>query len=116
MFLSVGICQAANTITHSGNVIEITNIDSDWTWTDTLTALTDGIWVKSIQFNPGATDDVLVIKEGSDTGPKILYFKCVDTYDQRCKYFNHRNNVLLKPVFDYSDSTISAGASIIIIY
>jgi len=113
-FLTFAIpCQAGNTVNHVGNVIEISAIDSDWTWTDTLPERSDGIKVKSIQFNPGAADDVLVIEEASASGPRSVYFKCADTTVQKTKYFD---DVKIKPFLDESDCTLSEGATVIIIF
>lgn len=108
----------AITATLSGNVIELTTLDADWSWSDTFTGGTqnrEGIKIQSIQINPSATDDIIIIEEGSAAGPRLLVpLKFLDTYDQRAKDYN---GVRLKPFFDYSDSTIGtpANASITII-
>ena len=39
---------AANLVTTSGNVIEISSIDSDWTWSDTITK---GINITGVKIN-----------------------------------------------------------------
>jgi hypothetical protein len=106
------------TATKKNAVITITTLDADWAWTDTFTSGVEysaGIKIISIQFNPSATDDICVIEEASDAGPCLFYVKCLDTYDQRIKYYR---GARLKPVFDLSDSTITtaANASIQITY
>ena len=101
---------AENTVNTDGNFITITDIDSDWTWTSVLPGYTNGVSTMSVQFNPGAADDKAVFKNGSDAGPEIFPTgKCVDEYDSRIKYFD---GVPVKIYFDYSESVISAGASI----
>ena len=59
-----------------------------------------------------ATGEICVIKEASDTGPIIFKVVGADIYDQRTKPFC---GAFLRPFFDYSDSTGSAGGLIIII-
>ena len=113
--LSGSIAYAANTITYTDSVIVIEDIDSDWNWYDTITYLATskaGIAIQSIQFNPGAADDLCIIKNKTDTGSEIFDVICADVYDQRCKYFNGE---ILKPVLDFSDGVYTAGSKVIII-
>lgn len=103
--------------TRSGNVIEISTLDADWAWTDTFTSgypYANGIRAQYIIFYPSAANDILVLEEGSDSGPEIFPVKCNDTYDQRIVY---PGATRIKPVFDYTDSTITtpADAKIIIL-
>jgi len=105
----------ANTINLSGNVIEISNIDSDWNWYDTLVAYATskvGIPIHSIQFLPGATNDRCVLKNGSIT--KAAFFDKIaeDVYDNTQFRFDGEE---FKPVLDVSVGVYSANAKIIII-
>lgn len=102
--------QAANTVTRTGNVIYITDIDSDWSWSDTFPNY-GKILVKSIQFNGAQADDQCVIKEATDSGAPLFDVTVEDAYDQRFKPFG----VLLRPVLDYSAGTYTAGSKVIII-
>jgi hypothetical protein len=106
----------ANTISHNNNNIILSDLDSDWVWTDTLTNqnYVSGIHVVSIQFIPGASDDRCIIQDTSvsggiqfDSGP------CADTYDTKIKYFQPKK---MRPALDFSAGTYSAGASITIEY
>lgn len=110
MCIAAGDIDAANTVTRTGNVIEISNIDSDWAWSDTFPSYST-IRVMSIQFNGGLTDDQCVIKEASDTGAAMFDVTVQDTYDQRLKPFGVR----LRPVLDFSAGQYSSGSSVIII-
>lgn len=101
---------AANTVNYEGKVIQITIVDADWAWSDAMPSTP--VEIISIDYIPAATDEICVIKEGSDSGPIIFYVKSADTCDQRTKPFY---GALLRPYFDYSDSTNSADGKIIII-
>lgn len=102
----------ANTIKQEDMILEISDIDSDWSWTDNF-PFAAAVRLDSIQFNPGAAADACVIKYGSDAGVAFFDVTCENESDEKCKYFNCRP---LKPVFDFSDSIISAGAKIIIMF
>lgn len=103
----------ANTIDQEGLTIRITDIDSDWSWTDLSPKRGDanGVRVASIQFNPAAVNDECFIKEGTDAGPEMFYALCADAYDQRIKYFNGQ---LKRVLLDFSAGTFTAGSSVII--
>ena len=127
LFVGLALFLASNasavvTVNYSGNVIELTNLDADWSWTTTFPdavgtkrEYNHGIRVQTIIFYPSAANDILVLEEGSDTGPEIFPIKCADTYDQRA--MPPLNGIRIKPVFDYTDSTIGtpANAKIVII-
>ena len=101
----------ANTVTQTANVVTISSIDSDWSWSDTFSGR-DSILVDSIQFTPAATDDACIIKNVSDAGASIFNAKSADAYDQKVKYFH---GVPLSPVLDFSAGTFTAGSSVTII-
>jgi len=95
----------ANTIKVFRHGYEISGIDSDWDpgeWMD----------IDSIQFVPGATNDICTIKDQSDTGPVIFYANSTDG-DSRIKYFP--SNARFKPLLDFSACTLNSGAYVIII-
>ena len=102
----------ANTIKQTGMVVEITDIDSDWSWLTRFPFADSGIELDSIQFNPGAADDKCVIKAGSETAASIFDVICKDL-NEKNKYY--RGDVY-KVFFDFSASVISAGAKIIITF
>ena len=94
--------------------IEITVIDSDWTWTDTFPGAHNGIAVDWIAFSVGATAtvDVCSIKEGSATGPSIFPTQPVAaTSPVTIVYYNGKS---IKPYLDQSACTLSTGHSVII--
>lgn len=105
----------ANTINLSGNVIEISSIDSDWYWYDTLVAFATskvGIPIHSIQFVPGATDDRCVIKNGSATAAVFFDRTAENVYDNDQYRYDGEE---LKPFLDVSAGVYSADAKVIII-
>jgi len=104
---------AGNTVTADGNFIYITSIDSDWTWTSLLPNYAAGAPAISIQFNPGAANDEAVFLAGA-AGKAAVFAtgKCTDEHDARIKMFD---GIPVKIFFDYSESTISTGASITIV-
>lgn len=102
---------AANTIIVTGNKVHITDIDSDWSWSDSYPQYAYPYLV-SIQFNPAAADDQCIIKEGSDSGAPFFDVTAIDEYNQKAKMIN----VYSKPVLDFSDGTYSAGSSVILIF
>ena len=92
--------------------IEITGIDSDWTWTDTFKGAHNGIAVDFIAYSSGDADgDICVIKEASDTGPAIFPKQAQKTQGPaQIVYYG----CSIKPVIDYGDCTLSTGHSIVI--
>lgn len=107
----------AHTITTDGTVchIAIDNTDSsDIAFSSMFTETSrELLGIISVQFNPGASDDVLTLKNGSASGPILLKVKSASTYDQRKTDFH---NTKVRPYLDYSACTFStADAEIIII-
>jgi hypothetical protein len=43
----------------------------------------NGIRAKSLQFIPAATDNILIVREGSASGPIIFKGKAADVYDHK---------------------------------
>lgn len=105
----------ANTINFDGTAIDISTIDSDWNWYDTLTAFATskpGISVESIDFKAGATDDECIIRNGSATGPVIFHKQAANKYQEGKHDFNGKS---IKPVLVVSEGVYSADSRIIII-
>jgi len=94
----------ANTVTTEGHFIEVSAMDSDYDFGEFSR-------ISSIQFNPGAAGDTLVVKNGSATGPKMFYAVCTGTDDQRIIYYF---GTRCRPYIDYSECTLSVGHSVII--
>ena len=104
----------ANTVKYSGFTIEISEIDSDWAWTDTLTdsKFKNGIPINFIQFNPAAANDACtVFEESISSGPRSFYAKCDSASDQKRAYFH---GAKMKPILDFSAGTYTANSTVII--
>jgi len=108
--LLCGPCLAANTIKSIEGSVTISSIDSDYTFATTFPNSTSGLRMVSIRFNPGAADDICVIKNGSDTGSELFNSgKCVDEYDVRIEYYN---SMIRRPYLDFSAGTYSSGSTV----
>jgi hypothetical protein len=105
-----GSCFAAATVTKTGRIVEITAIDADWLWSTTFPN-DQQIKVVSIEFFGGSANDIIVIKDGSDTGAILMKRKIPDTDYSSTKYFM---GARLRPVIDFSDCTLSSGHKVII--
>ena len=111
---------ATNT-TVTSTSIEIEGIDADWYLSKAsengLGEFGDsGVMVRSIEFNPGAANDLLVIKNsktGAEGDATEWYVKCSADTDQRVKYYGDRGKRMW-PFIDYSECTFSSGHKVII--
>ena len=87
------------------NIIDLSSIDEDYDFGE-YRKLT------SIQFVPGAADDVLVVKDVDADGPRVLEIKADTDSDETIKYFYGDP---VHTFIDYSACTLSAGHCVIII-
>lgn len=95
----------ATTARIKNGTIEITGLDEDWTLEDDL-GIT-GIHIDSIQFNPSATDDIMVIHDGGNDA--IPIFEAKSNGYPITKYYNNRHR--RSPVIDISDCTITTPSN-----
>ena len=70
--------------------------------------------VHSIQFHPGAANDILQITAGGLTGPIVFEAEAAAATDFIVKYYH--GNIRESLHIDLSDCTLSAGHRVIIIY
>ena len=88
------------------------SIAADWDYRASKpTDWPDNPRLNSIEFHPGAADNVMVVKQGNDTGPERFYCECKDVNDSRIKYY-HGARVM--PYIDFGDCTLNAGHKVII--
>ena len=97
----------ANTTTENGRVIEITGLDADWQ--GSVDTSMSRMKIESIQFNPSAADDVMIIHDGGLNNASLMDVTCQNVYDQRVKYFHPP--VWADPVIDISDCTLGTAAN-----
>ena len=101
----------ANTTTMSESFIQVTGLDADWVAsTDTPYSQ---VKLKSIMFEPSAAGDIMVIKEGSATGPRLFYASCASGNDQKIRYYAgiDGQGQWCNPFIDISDCTVSTAAN-----
>lgn len=94
-----------STTTITGKCIQITNVNltSDWKLSNTdFDGLKGGIGINYMMYTPGASRDIVVIKEDNDAGAQLVKFECANSYDQKIVYFHGRQ---CRPYID-----ISAGS------
>ena len=76
----------ANTTTKGKWAIDIL-FDGATAW-DMADHYASGLCIESLEWKPSATDDLLIVKETSATGPRLLDVKASTAYDSKIKYFN----------------------------
>lgn len=86
------------------NIIDLSSIDEDYD-------LGEYRKLTSIQFVPGAADDVLVVKDVDENGPWVMEVKADGDNDETIKYFNGDQ---VHVYIDYSECTLSSGHAVII--
>lgn len=95
---------AVNSVSYVGNTIEISSIDSDWNSSESRK-------IHYVIFVPGASNDILVMKEGSGTGPTTIYMKSSDG-EPRIAYLDGQSVDLF---LDYGDCTLNTGAKVLVV-
>lgn len=97
-------------VTKSGPIIELTAISTAFTYTESSDIYGDGSGarVKGIWYAPstGDTGDVLIIRDGSTSGPKIVHWRTIDYTDAR---YIDLGGAKIKPFILYSECSISTG-------
>ncbi len=92
----------ATTETRTPNQLTVSGVDADWTADNYM-------HLHSITFKPGAANDVLSLKEGTDAGPEIFPSLPTDA-EPRTFYCGGMRS---KPMIDLSACTLTAGAKVI---
>jgi hypothetical protein len=99
----------AQTVTQYGKTLSVAITDnSDWLWSSIQS--TPGRLL-GIVFNPGAAGDVLIVRNGSITGPPVP-LKSIDGGTLCLPTFGAE----FEPCIDYSECTFSAGASVLFLF
>ena len=108
LFSFYGIAYGVNTTAIGDNCVTITGLDADW-WA-TLSNLIYDLDVSMIVFYPSATNDRMIIHNGSlDADEFFDSGLCADTYDVRVLYYPP--GYLVQPVIDISDCTLGTAAN-----
>ena len=101
--------------TWAGNFIQVTYSGSGDDWNCSTDAGLKRMKVRSIQFKPSASNDVLVVNEGSIDGPSILRFTVDSASDDRVKYFGD-DGTWMTPYIDLTDCTFGTITSVAILF
>ena len=88
--------------------VEVSSISGDWLFSSDITGNPS---FKAVKFFPGDIDDVLVIKEGSETGPTFTKLASSDGEGRIDKDISDAS----KPFIDFSDSILSPGALVVFV-
>ena len=101
-------------ITDAPPIIELTAVSTNFTYTASclMTGAGDnGVQYKALVFYPstGDTGDVLVVRNGSTSGPKICILRTIDYTDSR---YVDLGGARLKPFIVWSECSMSTGHTI----
>lgn len=95
--------------------ITYTSSGANWDIDTDLPGFKDsGIRAKSIQFDPGASGDVCVVRNKSATGAILMKVKCTADSDQRVKYLGGATGKRIFPYIVLSQQTFSSAAGVVI--
>lgn len=102
VLMSASVVFAAATMTSTSSSRVLTSIDADYTFSGPL-------YVGAIVFIPGAAGDKVVLKHDSASGAAIVTMTSGDG-EERVFYPPVSK---MTPMLDYSECTLSAGATVI---
>lgn len=97
-----------------GTTFEVASLDANWTMAnETHITSAKGIRIKSIWFVPSGANDVMVIRDGSATGPRMFYGIALNASEPiRWSY----DGAIKKPYIQQSDLTLAASANARVIF
>ena len=108
----------SSNVTVSKNVISITRPGASTDWglhtlssTAHLDRLEPGIPINRIVMTPGASRDIIVIKDNNKNGVEVCRLECASSYDQKVEYFYGQR---IKPYIDVSACTHGQTSSSIL--
>ena len=89
--------------------LEVNSIAADWEWPTSGNADDPNPRLESITFVPGANDDLLIVRDGSLTGPIIFHALCLDK-NEKVQYY-HGNGK--SPYIESGECTRNAGHKVL---
>ncbi len=100
------------TFVRSGNFVEVTAIGADVTAAQIFIHTAPPIVkLKRIEFIVGNANDVLVVKEGGETGPEITRLGSAAAAESDRCYFE--NGQYMQPFIDFGECTLNVGHKVI---
>ena len=102
---------AANVVKRLPFSVTIDTIDADWDWGVSGNDEDVNPRINSITFVPGDDNDILVVRDGSLTGPIMFYALCLNT-DEKVQYYYGKRK---RPVIKFSECNFAGvGTSYVI--
>ena len=96
-----------------GTTFEITGPDANWNiTTESHIASAKGVRIVSIWFVPSGANDVLVIRDGSASGPAMFYGKALNASEPVKHYYK---GGIKKPYIQQADCSFAASANVRVI-
>jgi len=117
------IAVAAPVITESGAIIEVSDIDADFTYTSSCTLTgPDGMgarmdwimFIPGVGWGTGTLECYVVIKDGSDSGPILYYSQACDLGTDWSPQPVYYQGARVRPVIDFSVSSVGHDSSKVI--
>jgi len=109
--------QAANTVQQGkGTYTIVPDGSTDWAWTEISGASSAGITVLSIQFNPSASSDQLIFRDGLGAAVPVFDSGAVGSTNPVIKYYPSKNGFgkLFQLRMTNADCTFDTPASVLI--
>lgn len=109
-----------NTIVYTDSGAEIT-FDGSTNWDSGSSSglakdAPNGLAIRSLRFIPTATDDILIVRDGSATARSIMSEKAATAYDAKSVYFNHKKAMSRRRKLFVKGSEATSGVKLIIEY
>ena len=90
--------------------VQVTLNDVDFVWATQGDPEDENPPLQSITFVPGANDDMLIVRDGSASGPIIFHGLCLNTDEKIQYYYGSRKRIYI----DESECVHNAGHTVII--
>jgi len=104
----------ANTTTTTGQFVTITGLDANWSLAGDMPGFaTDGLRVKSIQFNPSGANDVALVRNKTSAGAKLFDVSCDGANNQKVQYYDGPGGIgqQMWPSITIAQWTLSSAAA-----
>lgn len=99
------------TVLKTGNFVNITSVSADLSH-ENIFAKSEEVKIKSIEFIPGAANDIISIKNGSDSSASICKLGSGVAAESAVKYFG--KGQYMRVLIDFSECTLTAGHKLIL--
>lgn len=98
-----------------GTTFELASLDANWNFPgETHICSGKGVRIYSIWYVPSGADDVMIIRDGSATGPIMFMARSLNASDNSCK--QTYDGAVKKPYIQQSDLTLTASGTARVIF